>query len=134
MMQFPTDPTKIGKRADYGGNTVVGIPGAREDPIGIDSQARCIGIRHVDCHTCGHPKDHSGLLNGGDTTMAGDLGKKGMKNQVKGAAKEVAGKARKNIGDMTDNRSEELKGAAKEMEGKTQRKVGETESKINRNT
>ena len=26
-VQFPTDPTKIGKRADYGGNTVVGLSG-----------------------------------------------------------------------------------------------------------
>ena len=26
-VQFPTDPTKIGKRADYSGNEVVGIPG-----------------------------------------------------------------------------------------------------------
>ena len=26
-VQFPTDPTKIGKRADYSGNRVVGIPG-----------------------------------------------------------------------------------------------------------
>ena len=26
-VQFPTDPTKIGKRADYSGNEVVGVPG-----------------------------------------------------------------------------------------------------------
>ena len=66
--------------------------------------------------------------------MAKDLGTDGFENQVKGTAKEVGGKIRKNVGDMTDNQSEEIKGAAKELEGKAQRKVGETESKIDRNT
>ncbi|MEO5816208.1 MAG: CsbD family protein [Gemmatimonadaceae bacterium] len=66
--------------------------------------------------------------------MAKDLGTDGFENQVKGAAKEVGGKIRKNVGDITDNHSEEIKGAAKEMEGKAQRKVGEAESKIDRNT
>ena len=66
--------------------------------------------------------------------MAKDLGTDGFENQVKGAAKEVEGKVRKNIGDLTDNTSEELKGHAKEMEGKAQRKIGETESDIDRNT
>jgi uncharacterized protein YjbJ (UPF0337 family) len=53
----------------------------------------------------------------------------GFKNQVTGAAKEVAGKIQKNVGDMTDNRSQEFKGTARELEGKTQRKIGETETK-----
>ena len=66
--------------------------------------------------------------------MANDLGTDGFENQVKGAAKEVEGKVRKNLGDLTDNHSEELKGKAKEMEGKAQRKVGEAESDIDRNT
>ena len=66
--------------------------------------------------------------------MADDLGTDGLGNQIKGAAKEVAGKVQKNVGDMTDNHSQELKGAAKEHEGKAQRKVGETENKIDRNT
>ena len=56
------------------------------------------------------------------------------KDQVKGRAKEVSGKIRRNVGDLTDNTSEEIKGKAKEMEGKAQRKVGEAESKIDRNT
>ena len=80
------------------------------------------------------PKDDHIILNCEDMTMADDLGTDGFKNQVKGAAKEVAGKVRKNIGDLTDNHSEEMKGSAKEMEGKAQRKVGEAESKIDRNT
>ena len=66
--------------------------------------------------------------------MADDLGTDGLENQIKGGAKELGGKIRKNIGDMTDNTSEELKGKAKEMEGKAQRKVGEAESNIDRNT
>jgi uncharacterized protein YjbJ (UPF0337 family) len=66
--------------------------------------------------------------------MADDLGTDGFENRVKGTAKEVEGKIRKNVGDVTDNHSEEFKGKMKEMEGKAQRKVGETESKIDRNT
>lgn len=64
--------------------------------------------------------------------MADDLGRDGMKNQVKGAAKEAAGKLRKNVGDLTGNRSQEFKGAAKEVEGKAQRKIGETQSRVDR--
>ena len=64
--------------------------------------------------------------------MADDLGTDGFENQVKGTAKEVEGKIRKNVGDMTDNHSEKFKGKAKELEGKAQRKVGEQESKLDR--
>ena len=49
--------------------------------------------------------------------MAKDLGTDGLANQIKGAAKEVEGKIRKNVGDITDNHSEEFKGKAKELEG-----------------
>ncbi len=66
--------------------------------------------------------------------MADDLGTDGLKNQVKGATKEAAGKVQKNVGDLTDDDSQELKGAARELEGKAQRKVGEAERKIDRNT
>lgn len=66
--------------------------------------------------------------------MADDLGTDGLENQVKGAAKEVAGKVQKNVGDLTDNTSQELKGSARELEGKAQRKVGEVEGNIDRNT
>ena len=65
--------------------------------------------------------------------MADDLGTDGLGNQIKGAAKEVAGKVQKNVGDMTDNTSQELKGAAREVEGKAQRKVGEAETNLDRN-
>jgi uncharacterized protein YjbJ (UPF0337 family) len=66
--------------------------------------------------------------------MADDLGTDGLENQVKGSAKEAAGKVQKNVGEATDNTSQELKGAKRELEGKAQRKVGEAESKIDRNT
>jgi uncharacterized protein YjbJ (UPF0337 family) len=60
--------------------------------------------------------------------MSDDLKKDGLENQVKGAAKQVEGKVRNAVGDMTDNTSEQIKGKAKELEGKAQRKIGEAES------
>ena len=66
--------------------------------------------------------------------MAEHLGKDGVENQVKGAAKEVEGKVRNAVGGLTGDTSEQLKGKAKELEGKGQRKVGETETKIDRNS
>ena len=66
--------------------------------------------------------------------MADDLGTDGLENQAKGKAKEVQGKVRNAVGDLTDDTSEQIKGKAKEMEGKTQRKIGEAEENIDRNT
>ena len=66
--------------------------------------------------------------------MADDLGTDGLKNQVKGAAKEAEGKVRNAAGGLTADTSEQLKGKAKEMEGKAQRKVGETETDVDRNS
>jgi uncharacterized protein YjbJ (UPF0337 family) len=51
----------------------------------------------------------------------------GLGNQIKGGAKEVAGKVREEIGDATDKHSEELKGKAQKLEGKVQKKVGDAE-------
>ena len=64
--------------------------------------------------------------------MGNDLGNDGLKNQVKGASKEVEGKARNAAGGLTGNTSEQLKGKAKELEGKAQRNVGEAQSDIDR--
>ncbi|MEP6620400.1 MAG: CsbD family protein [bacterium] len=64
--------------------------------------------------------------------MSDDLGTDGMKNQVKGAAKEAGGKLRNAAGGITGNTSEQFKGKAKELEGKAQRKVGEVERDIDR--
>jgi uncharacterized protein YjbJ (UPF0337 family) len=66
--------------------------------------------------------------------MADDLGTDGLENQAKGGAKEVQGKVRNVVGDLTDDTSEQIKGRAKEMEGKAQRKIGEAEEDIDRNT
>jgi uncharacterized protein YjbJ (UPF0337 family) len=65
--------------------------------------------------------------------MADDLGRDGLENQAKGAAKEVGGKVRNAAGGLTDDTSEQIKGKAKELEGKAQRKVGEAETDIDRN-
>jgi uncharacterized protein YjbJ (UPF0337 family) len=59
--------------------------------------------------------------------MADDLTSDGLENQVKGAAKQVEGKARNAVGGITGDTSEQLKGKAKDLEGKGQRKLGEKE-------
>jgi uncharacterized protein YjbJ (UPF0337 family) len=66
--------------------------------------------------------------------MADDLGKDGLENQAKGAAKEVGGKLRNAAGGLTGDTSEQLKGKAKEMEGKAQRHVGEAEQDLDPDT
>jgi uncharacterized protein YjbJ (UPF0337 family) len=64
--------------------------------------------------------------------MTDNLRSDGMKNQVKGAAKQADGKIRNAVGGLTGDTSEQLKGKAKDMEGKAQRKIGEAESHIDR--
>lgn len=59
-----------------------------------------------------------------------DTQKRGLEDRVEGAGKEMEGKARKAVGDVTDERSEQLKGKGKELEGKAQRKLGEMEDDI----
>lgn len=46
------------------------------------------------------------------------------RNQVKGAAKEVAGKVQQKTGQMTGSASQQIKGGAKQVEGKLQKGVG----------
>ena len=46
------------------------------------------------------------------------------RNQVKGAAKDVAGKVQRKVGELTGNENQQAKGAAKQMEGKVQKGVG----------
>jgi uncharacterized protein YjbJ (UPF0337 family) len=65
--------------------------------------------------------------------MADDLGRDGLENQAKGAAKEVGGKVRNAVGGLTGDTSEQLKGKGKELEGKAQRKIGEAETDLDRN-
>ena len=46
------------------------------------------------------------------------------KDQVKGAAKEVAGKAQRKLGDVMDSTQHEAKGMARQAEGKLQKNIG----------
>jgi uncharacterized protein YjbJ (UPF0337 family) len=59
------------------------------------------------------------------------------RNQVKGAAKDVAGKVQRKVGELTGNENQQAKGAAKQVEGKVQKGVGNVEQaldKANRKT
>lgn len=47
------------------------------------------------------------------------------KDHVKGAAKDVAGKIQREVGEMTGDKSQQAKGLAKQAEGKLQKKVGD---------
>lgn len=59
-----------------------------------------------------------------------DIRRKGVKNQVEGAADEFKGKVRGDVGDAVDDHSEHLKGRIQEGKGKVQRKIGETQERI----
>lgn len=52
------------------------------------------------------------------------------KDQVKGAAKEVAGKVQRKLGDAVDSPSQEVKGMAREAEGKVQKGVGNAREEV----
>lgn len=45
-------------------------------------------------------------------------------DRLKGKAKDVQGKVQREVGELTDDRSQQLKGLAKQAEGKTQEAVG----------
>ena len=46
------------------------------------------------------------------------------RDQVKGAAKKVAGKVQQKIGELSGNKTQQAKGAAKQVEGNMQKGVG----------
>lgn len=52
------------------------------------------------------------------------------KDQVKGTAKDIAGKVQKEAGDLTGNKEQEAKGLGKQVEGKTQKKVGDAKEAV----
>src|SRR5256885_6554286 len=52
------------------------------------------------------------------------------KHQVKGAAKEVAGKVQKKTGQAIDDRSMQAKGMAKEVAGKAQKTMGDAKEAL----
>ena len=45
-------------------------------------------------------------------------------NQIKGTAKDVAGKVQEQVGNATGDTSQQVKGLAKQVEGKVQKGVG----------
>lgn len=49
------------------------------------------------------------------------------RDQAKGAAKDVAGKIQRKLGELTGNQTQQVKGAAKQVEGKVQKGVGDLE-------
>ena len=46
------------------------------------------------------------------------------RDQVKGAAKDAAGKVQRKVGEAVDSPKQIIKGAAKQVEGKVQKAVG----------
>ena len=49
-------------------------------------------------------------------------------NQVKGTAKDIAGKAQEQFGNATGDTTQQVKGVAKQVEGKLQKGVGNVEN------
>jgi uncharacterized protein YjbJ (UPF0337 family) len=60
--------------------------------------------------------------------MADDLRDEGLKDQIKGIAKEGEGRLRNAVGGLTGDTSEQIKGKGQELKGKVQRKIGEAEA------
>ena len=54
------------------------------------------------------------------------------RDQVKGAAKNVAGKVQQRVGELTGNKTQQAKGAAKQVEGKVQKGVGNVEQSVDK--
>lgn len=52
------------------------------------------------------------------------------KDQIKGAAKEVAGKVQRKAGELVDSPEHQAKGAAKELTGKVQKEVGNVKEDV----
>ena len=54
------------------------------------------------------------------------------RDQVKGTAKDIAGKVQRKFGEMTGNETQQIKGGAKQVEGKIQKGVGNIEQEIDK--
>jgi uncharacterized protein YjbJ (UPF0337 family) len=54
------------------------------------------------------------------------------RNQVKGAAKDVAGKVQRKVGELTGDENQQAKGAAKQVQGKVQKGVGNVEKALDK--
>jgi uncharacterized protein YjbJ (UPF0337 family) len=54
------------------------------------------------------------------------------RDQVKGVAKNVAGKVQQKFGELTGNKTLQAKGVAKQVEGKVQKGVGNVEQALDK--
>ncbi|TMH22375.1 MAG: CsbD family protein [Betaproteobacteria bacterium] len=54
------------------------------------------------------------------------------RNQMKGAAKNVAGKVQQKLGELTGNKTQQAKGIAKQVQGNVQRGAGNVEEALDR--
>ena len=54
------------------------------------------------------------------------------RDQVKGTAKDIAGKVQRKVGQVTGSTDQQIKGDAKQVEGKVQRGVGDAEQAADR--
>jgi uncharacterized protein YjbJ (UPF0337 family) len=54
------------------------------------------------------------------------------RDQVKGTAKDVAGKVQRKFGELTGNKRQQAKGAAKQMQGKLQKGMGNVEQALDK--
>ena len=69
-------------------------------------------------------------LRDGGHNMTDTTRKSAEQNQIEGTMKEIGGKIRGKIGDLTDNRSEQVKGKKDELKGRAQKKLGEAEQDV----
>jgi uncharacterized protein YjbJ (UPF0337 family) len=54
------------------------------------------------------------------------------RDQVKGNAKNVAGKVQQKVGEITGNKTQQAKGLAKQVEGNVQKGVGNVEQALDK--
>ncbi|SOD41519.1 CsbD family protein [Nitrosovibrio sp. Nv4] len=52
------------------------------------------------------------------------------KDQIKGTAKDIAGKAQQDMGELTGSKEQQAKGLAKQGEGKIQKGVGDAKESV----
>ncbi|MFZ6758572.1 CsbD family protein [Undibacterium sp. Ji50W] len=52
------------------------------------------------------------------------------KNQIKGTAKNIAGKVQENTGKLVGNKEQEIKGQRKQIEGKIEKPLGDAQEAI----
>jgi uncharacterized protein YjbJ (UPF0337 family) len=54
------------------------------------------------------------------------------RDQVKGTAKDVAGRVQRKIGELTGNKGQQAKGAARQVQGKLQKGMGNVKQALDK--